>query len=76
MFCRMTPGLESVEAIPAVGAEFDPYCMEAVMRTPSDDLEEGLVVSELVKGYKAPTYVLRPSKVVVSSGPREATEEK
>jgi molecular chaperone GrpE len=65
---------ESIEAIPAVGEEFDPYCMEAVMRTPSDEAEEGRVVSELVKGYKAPTYVLRPSKVVVSSGPRGVTE--
>ena len=67
---------ESIEAIPAVGEEFDPHCMEAVMRTPSDDLEEGRVVSELVRGYRAPTYVLRPSKVVVSSGPRAVTEDK
>jgi molecular chaperone GrpE len=67
---------ESIEPIPAVGLEFDPHCMEAVMRTPSDEMEEGRVVSELVRGYRAPTYVLRPSKVVVSSGPREATEEK
>jgi molecular chaperone GrpE len=67
---------ESIEPIPAVGLEFDPHFMEAVMRTPSDEMEEGRVVSELVRGYRAPTYVLRPSKVVVSSGPREATEEK
>ena len=57
-----------------MGEEFDPFLMEAMMRMPSDDVEEGRVVSELLKGYKTPEQVLRPSKVVVSSGPKADTE--
>ena len=65
---------EAISPIDAVGEEFDPFLMEAMMRMPSDDVEEGWVVSELQKGYKTPEQVLRPSKVVVSSGPRADTE--
>ena len=64
---------EAVSPIEAVGQEFDPFCMEAVMRVPSDDVEEGHVVSELQRGYQTPDRVLRPSKVVVSSGPKGDT---
>ena len=62
---------EAVGPIVATGAEFDPYCMEAVMRAPSDEVEKGVVVTELQRGYKGPNHVLRPSKVIVSSGPKE-----
>jgi molecular chaperone GrpE len=65
---------EAIEPIEAVGREFDPYCMEAVMRTPSDKVVEGSVISELQKGYRGPDHVLRPCKVVVSSGPKEMTK--
>lgn len=66
---------ECISPIEAVGHEFDPFDMEAVMRIPSEDVEEGHVVSELQKGYRTPTYVLRPSKVVVSSGPKGVADE-
>jgi len=65
---------ESVEPIDVVGLKFDPYFMEAVMRMPSDEVGEGHVVTELQRGYKSSTYVLRPSKVVVSSGPKTDTD--
>lgn len=65
---------EAISPIDAVGEEFDPFLMEAMMRMPSDDVEEGRVVSELLKGYQTPEQVLRPSKVVVSSGPKADTE--
>lgn len=65
---------ECVVPIEATGTEFDPFSMEAVMRVPSDEVEEGHVVSELQKGYRTPTYVLRHSKVVVSAGPKDVTE--
>jgi molecular chaperone GrpE len=61
---------EAISPIDTVGEEFDPFLMEAVMRMPSDDVEEGRVVSELQKGYQTPEHVLRPSKIVVSSGPK------
>jgi molecular chaperone GrpE len=66
---------EAIEPIEAVGRVFDPFCMEAVVRSPSDEVEEGVVVTELQKGYKGPGHVLRPSKVVVSSGPREDAKQ-
>lgn len=65
---------EAITPIEAVGQQFDPFCMEAVMRMPSGDVEEDHVVSELQKGYRTPEHVLRPSKVVVSSGPKVDTE--
>jgi molecular chaperone GrpE len=60
---------EGVESIKAVGVPFDPFEMEAVMRMPSEEVEEDSVVRELLKGYKGRGYVLRPSKVIVSAGP-------
>ena len=62
---------EGVEPIPAEGRKFDPFEMEAMMRMPSEEAEEGTVVRELQKGYKGRGHVLRPSKVIVSSGPPE-----
>jgi molecular chaperone GrpE len=70
---------EGVEPIEAVGNEFDPYSMEAVMMMPSPEVAEGSVLRELARGYRGSGYVLRVSKVVVSSGPPgdgpEAVEE-
>ena len=60
---------EGVEPIDASCMAFDPYEMEAVMRIPSADVAEGDVVQVLQLGYKGRGYVLRPSKVIVSSGP-------
>ncbi len=66
---------EAISPIEAEGREFDPYYMEAVMRVPSDEVEEGFVVSELQRGYMGPENVLRPSRVVVSSGPKGDAEQ-
>jgi molecular chaperone GrpE len=62
---------EGVEPIEATGKTFDPYEMEAVMRMPSADVADGDVVQVLQCGYRGLGYVLRPSKVIVSSGPPE-----
>jgi molecular chaperone GrpE len=66
---------EGIEAIEAMGIEFDPFEMEAVMMMPSPDVAEGHVLRELAKGYRGCGYVLRPSKVVVSSGPQGQSPE-
>jgi molecular chaperone GrpE len=65
---------EAISPIDVAGEEFDPFLMEAVMRMPSDEVEEGRVVGELQKGYRTPEHVLRPSKVIVSSGPKADTD--
>ena len=60
---------EGVVPIEAVGQPFDPFAHEAVTHEPSDTVAEGLVISELQKGYKMGDRVLRPAMVRVSSGP-------
>jgi molecular chaperone GrpE len=56
-------GLVEVETSGA----FDPYTQEALLTQPSDD-PEGTVIQVIQKGYKLGDRVLRPARVVVSSG--------
>ncbi len=60
-----------VEEIATVGAEFDPHLHDAVVMQPSVQ-EEGTVTAVLERGYTQGDRVLRPARVVVSSGPAEA----
>ena len=60
---------EGVRPVEALGKRFDPFEMEAALRTPSADVPEGCVALEIQRGYKGRHHVLRPAKVVVSSGP-------
>jgi len=46
---------------------FDPHTQEALLAQPSE-AEEGTVVQVLQKGYRLGDRVLRPARVVVSSG--------
>src|SRR5207249_7409624 len=46
---------------------FDPHTQEALLAQPSD-ADEGTVLEVLQKGYKLGDRVLRPARVVVSSG--------
>jgi molecular chaperone GrpE len=57
-----------VEEIETVGARFDPHVHEAVVMQPSDQAE-GTVTAVLERGYRQGDRVLRPARVVVSSGP-------
>jgi len=57
-------GLEKIEA---EGKEFDPNFHEAVMQTPSEDIEENTIIAELQKGYKLGDKVLRPTLVNVAA---------
>jgi molecular chaperone GrpE len=47
---------------------FDPHTQEALLTQPSDE-PEGAVIQVLQQGYKLGDHVLRPARVVVSSGP-------
>jgi molecular chaperone GrpE len=64
-----TQGLSPIEA---VGQPFDPNLHEAAMPGKG---EEGIVVSELRKGYKFRDRVIRPAKVIVGNGEEEKEEE-
>ncbi|MEX0800952.1 MAG: nucleotide exchange factor GrpE [Dehalococcoidia bacterium] len=59
-----------VTPIEAVGKAFDPREHEAVMHT---DGEEGIVLSEVQRGYKLHDRVLRPAMVVVGKGSGQGT---
>jgi molecular chaperone GrpE len=59
-------GLQSIEA---EGKMFDPNVHEAIAHEPSDRIPEGTVVRQTRRGYRFKDRLLRPAKVIVSSGP-------
>ncbi len=60
-----------VEEIEGVGAQFDPEVHDAMAVQPSE-YEEGVVAVVLERGYRQGERVLRPARVVVSTGREEA----
>ena len=65
-------GLTPIEAL---GKAFDPQFHEAVAQAESDEYEKDMVSQEYQKGYGLGDVVLRPSKVVVSTGAAGVSEE-
>jgi len=59
-------GLQPIEA---VGQKFDPNLHEAIAHQPSAEVPEEHVISQTRRGYRLKDRLLRPSAVVVSSGP-------
>ena len=59
-------GLQPVEA---VGQKFDPNLHEAIAHQPNDEVPEEHVISQTRRGYRYKDRLLRPSAVIVSSGP-------
>jgi molecular chaperone GrpE len=59
-------GLQPIEA---VGQKFDPNLHEAIAHEPSNEVPEELVIRQTRRGYRLKDRLLRPSAVVVSSGP-------
>ncbi|MDQ8180666.1 nucleotide exchange factor GrpE [Pelagicoccus sp. SDUM812005] len=62
------------EVAPAAGDEFDPNVAEAFQTQPSDEIEEGKVLSLMRKGFKLNGRLIRPASVVVSGGPAVESE--
>lgn len=58
-----------LEPIPALGETFDPNVHEALAQQPSEEFPANTVMAEWQRGYRMGALVLRPSRVVVSSGP-------
>jgi molecular chaperone GrpE len=56
---------QGLASIKALGEPFDPIYHEAVLQAPGED---GIVVSELEKGYMLGERVVRHSKVAVGNG--------
>src|SRR2546426_8953319 len=59
-------GLDPIEG---EGKKFDPNVHEAIAHEPSDQVPEGFVLRQARRGYRFQDRLLRPAKVVVSSGP-------
>jgi len=59
-------GLQPIEA---EGKPFDPNLHEAIAHEASDQFPEGIVLRQVRRGYRFKDRLLRPAKVVVSSGP-------
>jgi molecular chaperone GrpE len=58
-----------LQPIDAVGQKFDPNLHEAIAHEPSAEVPEGVVIRQTRRGYRLKDRLLRPSAVVVSSGP-------
>src|SRR5437016_11525536 len=58
-----------LQPIDAVSQKFDPNLHEAIAHEPSEEFTEGPVIRQTRRGYKFKDRLLRPSSVVVSSGP-------
>ena len=45
------------------------------MQQPSDEVPAGTVIQQVASGYKMHDRVLRPARVIVSSGPAAASSD-
>ena len=57
-----------LQAIEADGKKFDPNLHEAIAHEPSGSAE-GMVIRQARRGYRFKDRLLRPARVIVSSGP-------
>ncbi len=58
-----------LKPIDATGQKFDPNLHEAIAHEPSEQFAENVVIRQTRRGYRLKDRLLRPSSVVVSSGP-------
>ena len=72
---RATLDKHGVTEIPDAGEVFNPQFHEAMSMIESDDVPENHVVQVFQRGFKIGDQVLRPSRVAVSKGPAQNTEE-
>ncbi|MFQ5581099.1 MAG: nucleotide exchange factor GrpE [Mariprofundaceae bacterium] len=63
-----------LERIEAVGETFDPHRHEALSQLPSEE-DAGTVIAQHVAGYTLHGRLIRPAKVIVSSGGQAPVEE-
>jgi molecular chaperone GrpE len=66
-------GLTPIEA---EGKPFDPNVHEALQQVPHDEIQPDHIAQEFQKGYLLGETVIRPSKVIVSTGPKDSDKDK
>lgn len=64
-----------VRLLPALGEPFDPNLHEALGHLPSNDVPEEYVAHVVQNGYTDPDGLVRPARVLVSSGPPTAVAD-
>ena len=57
-----------VEEVKSVGEVFDPCFHHAVSQQDDDNVEEGIILNELQKGYTLNERLIRPAMVILSKG--------
>ncbi len=57
---------EDIVPISARGEPYDPRRHEAILRVPTRDAEEGVIVQEIQRGYASRDRVIRPALVAVA----------
>jgi molecular chaperone GrpE len=55
-----------VKRMEVVGKKFDPFLHEAVEQVEMENVEDGTIIEEVMKGYMLDDKVLRPPKVKVA----------
>ena len=58
---------EGLAKIEAVGKTFDPKLHEIVMKVPTKDLDENVIIEEVRKGFMLRGKVIRPSMVKIAT---------
>jgi molecular chaperone GrpE len=68
-FQRALADFGLVEIVAKPGDHFNPEIHEAVSHVESADHPDGIVIEQLLNGYKLADRLLRPARVAVSKGP-------
>ena len=66
---------QGVAPMRVVGQQFDPNLHEAVLREPSEEFNEDIIIEELQRGYHLEGKVLRHALVKVSMGPGQQNSQ-
>lgn len=71
VFTQLKSALQEagLEIVDATGQMFDPNLHEAISQRESAEVDEGIVVQQLRKGYKLRERLLRPASVIVAKKP-------
>lgn len=64
-----------VAIAPEPGEPFDPTLHEAMLRQPSDEIEENHVVSVLQGGWRLEDQVIQPAKIAVAAAAEDQDDE-
>jgi molecular chaperone GrpE len=64
-------GAHGIVPFDSQGALFDPHWHHAIEREETEDVAEGTILQEFVKGYKSGDRAIRPAQVKVAVAPEK-----